>query len=262
MKDRIFYFLIFTLALLSVHGCASLGTYNPATGKSEFIFIPTAEEISLGQSLHQRILEEYKLSEDQAKIQRVNKIGQKLALVSDRQDYQYNFYLIEKDEMNAFTIPGGNIYFFSGLLDKLQSDDQVASVLAHEIGHCAARHTVKKFQAALGYDLINSLIMGALNVGEGTKRIINLSAGSLMNLVFSAYSRQDEYEADRLGVKYMYFSDYDPQAMIETFAILKKESKESGQTPLILRSHPFLDDRIKEAQKEIENVKTKFTQEH
>ena len=78
-----------------------------------------------------------------------------------------------------------------------------------------------------------------------------------MNIIFSAYGRQDEYQADRLGLKYMYFVEYNPGAMIETFEILEKESKDNGP-PLILRSHPYLKDRIEQVKIEIENIKTKY----
>ncbi len=238
-------------------GCSTLGTYNPATGRSEFILIPTSEEVLMGQSIHAQILTENQLSTNEESLARVDRVGQRLALLSDRQDYPYHFFLIEKDEFNAFTTPGGNIYFYTGLLNHLETDDQVASVLAHEIGHCAARHTVKKFQAALGYNLLGSIIFSQFEMGAIAQKIAGLSSNAVMNIVFSAYGRQDEFEADRLGIKYMYLAGYKLEAMGETFEILKKGSKEEGP-PLILRSHPYLEDRIEAAKKEIETVEAKY----
>jgi len=240
------------LSILALTGCASLGTYNPATGRKEFIFISTPEEISLGNNIHQQLMQQYNLSNQTAKAERVRRIGQRLAQVSDRQDYQYEFFLIDKDEMNAFTIPGGRIYIFSGLMDKLDTDDQIASVLAHEIGHCSARHTVKKFQAAMGYDLIGSIILG--QVGNGAKEIASMSSNMIMSVVFSAYGRQDEYEADRLGIKYLHLSRYDPNASVTTLKVLLDESKGAG-APTVLQSHPHLSDRIKAAEVEIRAIK-------
>ena len=237
-----------TVFLLS--GCASLGTYNPATGRNEFIFISTLEEVSLGNDVHQKLASEFKFSNNIAKTERVRRIGQRVAQVSDRQDYKYRFFLIEKDEMNAFTTPGGNIYLFSGLMDKLAEDDRIASVLAHEIGHCAARHTVKKYQAALGYNLVGSIVIGQVG-GEKAKEITSMSSNVIMNLVFSAYGRQDEYEADRLGVKYLRSAGYDPKASIAALEVLQRESKSAGG-PLVLRSHPYLSDRIEAIKKELE----------
>ncbi len=245
-------FLVLNLfVLFTVMGCASLGTYNPATGRKEFIFISTPEEVSLGNDLHQQLSQQFKISDQGKDKERINRIGQRLARVSDRQDYTYQFFLIEKDEMNAFTTPGGRIYVFSGLINKLTSDDQIASVLAHEIGHCAARHTIKKFQAALGYNLIGSIILG--QVGEGAKEIASMSTNMVMNIVFSAYGRRDEYEADRLGIKYLHQAGYDPDATIVTLQTLQRESKGVG-APTVLRSHPHIPDRIEAAKREIQLI--------
>ena len=263
MKEMLYRRLSFIYFLFSIFfglcftGCESLGTYNTATGKKEFIFVPTSEEIALGTEIHQQLLREYKMSQDAKRIETVNRIGGRLAQISDRQDYQYHFFLIEKDEQNAFTVPGGNVYIFTGLMDHLKTDDQIAAVLAHEIGHCAAKHTIKKFQAALAYDLIGNIVMKSVKLDARTEQIAAMSSGALMNLVSSAYSRQDELQADRLGVKYMYLSGFDLIGMIETLQILKTESKE-GRAPLILRSHPYLDSRIIAVKNEIMLVKDKY----
>ncbi|MBI5149954.1 MAG: M48 family metalloprotease [Candidatus Omnitrophica bacterium] len=230
--------------------------YNPATGHREFIMISTGEEVEMGKSVHQSIARQYKFPDSPAKLERLRRIGQRLAKVSDRQDYTYNFYLIEDKEMNAFTTPGGNVYMYTGLLDKLTSDDQVAAVLAHEIGHCAARHTVKKFQAALGYDLISRIVLSQIG-GDQAREITALSTNAVMNIVFSGYSRQDEFEADRLGVKYAYLACYDPRGSVETFKILEAGSQ-GPDVPLFLRSHPYLRDRIGMVEEEIRSAGQKY----
>ena len=222
-------------------GCSALGTYNPATGQNELIMISTQEEVAMGQQAHEQILKEYTLSTDEAMNRRVRSIGRRLALVSDRQDYTYQFFVLESKEYNAFTIPGGRIYMFSGLLKDLPSDDAVAAVLGHEIGHCAARHTIKKFQAAMGYNLIGSIILS--QVGDNAQSIVRMSTDGLMNLVFSAYGRQDEYQSDMLGLKYMNAAGYRLEGMIETLELLRDASKGSS-VPLILRTHPYAEDRI------------------
>ena len=146
-------------------------------------------------------------------------------------------------------MPGGNIYFFSGLLDKLNTDDEVAGVLSHEIGHCAARHNVKKFQASLGYNLIGSLVLNQLNPGAA-QQVAALSSNVVMNIIFSSYGRQDEFEADKLGVKYMRLAGYNPQGMLDTLEVLKKEGTGDGGA-LLFRSHPYTKDRIDAVKKEI-----------
>lgn len=232
--------------------------YNPATGRNEFIMVPTSEEVAMGRTAHQGIIRQNKLSTDQAVINRIQTIGQKIARISDRQDYKYNFFVIEADDLNAFTTPGGNIYIYTGLIKKLTTDDQIASVLAHEMGHCAARHTIKKFQAALGYDLVGNIIFSQLQMGQYTKQLTVLGSSAIMSLVFSAYGRRDELEADRLGIKYMILAGYNPIGSVQALEVLKNENKNDRKTPLILRSHPYLDDRIEQAKKEIINAQARF----
>jgi len=224
-------------------GCASWGTFNPATGQKEFIVIPTKNEVLMGSDLHKDIVKKYPLSKDPVNSERVRSIGRKLAAISDRQDYKYSFYLLESAEINAFTVPGGRIYIFSGLVNKLPSDDAIASVLAHEIGHCAAKHSVKKFQAALAYDFIGTIVLNLLSEKPRMQQIASLSSNAVMQIVFSSYSRQDEYEADRLGLKYMRLAGYNPQGMVDTLELLERESKGS-KIPLFLRTHPYVHDRI------------------
>ena len=90
----------------------------PATGRNEFIAIPTSEEVKMGQSVHQGLDQQYTISADSKYVERVNRIGIRIAMVSDRQDYQYNFFVVEGDAINAFTTPGGNVYLYTGLLEK------------------------------------------------------------------------------------------------------------------------------------------------
>jgi len=247
---------IFLICCLMFCGCASMGVYNPATGKNEFIYISTPAEISMGKDIHNSLLQKYEISQDKKYTQRLDRVGEPLALISDRQDVVYQFYAIKENGLNAFTVPGCSVYVYTGLMDKLENDDELAAVLAHEIGHCAARHSVKKFQAALGYDLIGRIVLSQID--GGAQQVAALSSNAIMSIVFSSYSRKDEYEADRLAVKYTYLSGYDPNAIIDTFKILQEGEKEGVRTPMIVRSHPYLEDRIKAVKTEIPAVKKKY----
>ncbi|MDP8264974.1 MAG: M48 family metalloprotease [Candidatus Aceula lacicola] len=222
-----------------------------ATERYEFILLSPEAEVSIGQDSHKSILKEYKISSDGEKQKRLNDIGKRLAGVSDQKAYDYHFFLIEKDELNAFTTPGGYVYFFTGLFDKLETDDAIASVVAHEIGHNSARHIAKKFQAALGYKIVGSIILSTVDMGGAfATQIASMSASALMNIVSASFSRQDEYEADSLSVKYMFLAGYDLNGIIESFDILMAESKGSS-VPAWLRTHPFIEDRIEVVKEEI-----------
>lgn len=209
--------------------------------------LSTASEVSMGADMYQSVSKEYSFSTSSDRVNRLNAIGERLSKVSDRQDYTYHFYLIEKDELNAFATPGGYIYFFTGLFDKLRTDDAIAAVIAHEIGHCAARHIAKKFQAALGYNIVSVIVLSQLD--GGAQAVASQSSDLMMNLAFSAFSRKDEYQADSLGIKYLFLAGYNPDGMIESFETLKKEEK-ADFIPPWFRTHPYIDDRIKRVKEE------------
>lgn len=255
LKDKYGFFIFLLLICFFFTGCSTV--YNPATGRSEFIVISTGEETAMGRQTHQQITASETVLADDVEAKRLERIGQRVAEVSDRQDYAYHFFLIKKDELNAFTTPGGYIYVYTGLMDKLGSDDRIAAVIAHEIGHGAARHIVKKFQAALGYSVASDLIFSRIGLGPTAQTLTNLGLNTVMSVVSKAYSRQDEYEADRLSIKYMYLSGYKVNAVVEVLEILQKES-EKDNAPLFVRTHPYLKDRIKAATNEIPRVKERF----
>ncbi len=245
------------IVLLTCSGCA---TYNTATGRNEVIFISTSQEVAMGRDINKQIAGSNKIVSEGVEFDRLNNIGQRIARVSDRLDFQYHFYLIDKDEMNAFTVPGGYVYFYTGLFRKLPSDDAIAAVVAHEVGHCAAKHTVKKFQGQMGYDVVRNVALRVLAWKvpmPGVQNIAALGADSLVGIAMTAYSRHDEYEADKLGIKYLYLAGFDLNGMIKTFEVLKEADK-GGKMPLFLRTHPLAQDRIEAAKKEIATIKEKF----
>jgi predicted Zn-dependent protease len=241
--------VILMVSIMVMAGCA---TYNPATGRNEFIFISTQEEVAMGQTYHEKLSREFNIIDDERYVQRLAQIGLAVTQVSDRQDYAYQFYVIRKDELNAFTTPGGYIYVYTGLMDRL-NDDQLGFVIAHEVAHCAARHVVKKFQAQMGYQFAGSLVLQRIS-NVSTQRLLSMSSGALMHLVFMAYSRADESEADRLGLKYMALAGFDMEGAVEALSVLYAESKDAARPPEIVNSHPDLKKRINQVREEIQNV--------
>lgn len=237
------------MMLLLATGCT---TYNAATGRNELIFISTQEEVGMGQTYHNQLMKEYTVIDEAKYVERLNRIGFAVAQVSDRQDYGYQFFVIQKDELNAFTTPGGFIYAYTGLMDRL-TDDQLAFVVAHEIAHCAARHVVKKYQAALGYNFVGSLVLNQIT-DISAQRLASISSNTLMSLIFAAYSRTDESQADRLGLKYMALAGFNMEGAVQSLEILYAEAK-GPRTPEILSSHPDLKKRIQELRVEIEKIR-------
>jgi len=237
--------IILILALFLLSGCVTY--YNPATQKKETLLIDTRSEVALGINMDMQVQSQYKVLHDPQKQSRLDNIGKKIAAASDRQDLTYHFKIIEDKELNAFTIPGGYIYVNSGLMERA-NDDELACVIAHEIGHTAARHTVKKLQAILGYQIVMNIVMGVNN---------NKTMLQAMDIVFNlsslGYGRQDETLSDKLAVKYAKKAGFNPYGMVTFFETLKKEAERKGANfnLVFLSSHPPIEERIKNAKNEI-----------
>jgi predicted Zn-dependent protease len=231
--------LIFPLFL---SGCATI--INPATGKKEFIMIGTQEEVSIGNQVATEVETNFKLSNNEALIERVNRIGMRVAKVSDRQDLTYHFKVLDNKDANALSTPGGYVYVNSGLMERAD-DDELAAVIAHEVGHIAARHSVQAMQANMATSLVAALVFSSVK----TKKEVSQGAAVALNLVMLGYSRGDEFEADKLGVRYAYRAGFDPYGMVHFLEKLQRENKENplDKGLVYLKSHPLYSERITKA---------------
>lgn len=235
---------------MSVLLCGCI-TFNPATQRKEVILISNANEMAIGRGVAKSLTKKEKLYTEANSLGRVEKIGFKVASVSDRQNVRYEFHILDNKELNAVSLPGGFIYINKGLLDKL-NDDELAFVLGHEIGHVAAKHAVKKLQANLAFDLLMNIALSATHAGQLNGAASAARAtGTAYNLINLGYSRKDEYFADLLGLKYAFKAGFSPKGAISALEKIKKE--ESGGVRLLtyLRTHPYVDDRIKAMRKNI-----------
>lgn len=230
---------------LILGGCVTV--YNPATERKETLLIDTKSEVELGRNMDRQIQRELKIVEERKAQDRLDSIGKRLASFSDRQDLVYIFKIIEDKEFNAFAVPGGYIYVNNGLMNAA-TDDELAGVVAHEIGHIAARHGVKKLQAVLGYQIVMSIALGLSGnqtMGQATDIIFNLAS--------LGYGRQDETLSDKLAVRYTKRAGYNPYGIVTFFEKLKKEAEKKGANfnLVFLSSHPPIEERIKNVKKEI-----------
>jgi predicted Zn-dependent protease len=234
---------VFTIFLLN--GCVSI--YNPATQRKESLLIDTESEVELGVKMDAQIERKLKILPDIQTQYRLNDIGSKVAGFSDRQDLAYHFKIVKDKELNAFAIPGGFIYVNSGLMN-VATDDELACVLAHEIGHIAARHSAKRLQTVMGYQIIMGIVLGVTG-----KQNIAQATDVVFELVNLGYSRKDEFLADRLAVRYAKRAGFNPYGMITFFEKLKNEAEKKGANfnLVFLSSHPPLEKRIKNIENEI-----------
>jgi len=226
------------LFIMSFALCGCVSEYNLATGRQETLLYGTEKEIKIGQAISRQLEQNYKLVPDRDANERVQAIMDRLEPVADRQDVVYTVRIIDRDEVNAVSLPGGYIYVFKGLLDKIDNDDQLAGVIAHEIGHITAKHAMKRLQASYGYTLLQIL---AVETGSAA---VTQGVNALYLTAFLAYSQQDEFEADRLAVKYTQAAGYDPQGMIRVLEILREESLEKVRPINYFRTHPYPNERI------------------
>lgn len=244
--------LIFLLVLtMSNFGCSE---FNPVTQKQEMIMYSTEREVKIGENMAQQVEKDYELVKDPSVIERINKIADKITSVSDRKDINYHVRVIkakeeEKEEgadVNAFALPGGYVYVYDGLVDFTDNDEELACVIAHEVGHIVAKHSIKKLQAIMGYTLLN---LAAMGVGDADfARGANYA---FLNILLG-YSREDELLADRLGVRYAKQAGYKPKAMIDFLGKLReKMRKEPIRRKSMYRTHPYTSDRIVAIKKEL-----------
>ncbi len=223
--------------LFFAYGCATTGPGRPGGG---LVLIPTQEEVNIGAQVARQVERKYPVLRNHPAADFVEEVGQRLARVCDRHDVTYHFRVLVGKEVNAFSLPGGWVYVFTGLLEKLDNTAQLAGVLGHEIGHIVARHAVKRLQIALGVGILYSLFVGE-RAGPLTQNAIRF----IMDLAMKGYSRANEREADRLGLLYEYRAGYNPQGIIQVMKILR--GIHHGRIPSwerFLLDHPPPQERI------------------
>lgn len=243
-------FLALTLGFLSLAALSGCST-NAATGKSQLTQMSPEEEIKLGTEAAPQLTEEFGGKVNSPELQAyVTEIGTRLAAVTE--DYNptlpWEFTLLDSPVINAFALPGGKVFLSRGLADKMTNEAQLAAVLGHECGHVTARHTAQRMtqQAILvgGGSILGSVADAVLGTG-GAGAKAGQTIGGIASL---SYSRDQEIEADRLGMRYMKVLKYDPTGAIEVQEILQRESGGS-RPPEILSTHPASETRIAELKK-------------
>ncbi|HWK55503.1 MAG TPA: M48 family metalloprotease [Hyphomicrobiales bacterium] len=235
------------LALL-LGGCAS----NP-TGGMDFVLMSKDSELRIGKEEHEKLMQAAQVYQDEKLTAYVEQVGQRLAAISHAPELEYHFTVIDSPDINAFALPGGYVYINRGLLTLLSSEDQLAAVLGHEIGHITARHAVRQQTAGRTARIVSTAATVASVVTTGTSVLgdtANLFGGALV----SGYGREMELEADGLGAQYLRKAGYDANAMVQVIEVLKNHEdfmkKTSNRAPAyhgLFASHPRNDTRLQQA---------------
>jgi predicted Zn-dependent protease len=236
------------LALLALLGC----TVNPATGQREIVLMSAQEEARAGAEAAKQVEQEMGLVRDAALAAYVQAVGSRLAALSPRRDVEYRFHVVNMPESNAFALPGGYIYVSRGLLALSRSEDELANVLAHEIGHVAARHSAQRQTRAAGVGLLSvlgTIAAGALGGAGAAQTVAQLGQVAGAGLIAS-YGRDQEREADRIGQQVAARAGYDPAAMSTFLSSLQRETElvlGRSPRPSFLDSHPSTPERVANA---------------
>lgn len=232
-------------ALLGVMMAASCAT-NPVTGKRELALVSESQEIAMGRQGATDVTATFGLYPDVGLQTYVNRIGQGLAARTERPQLAWEFHVVDDAAVNAFALPGGFIFVTRGLLAHMTNEAELASVLGHESGHVAARHSVQQMSrqqvAALGMGLGSVLSPVIAKYGQ--------VAGAGLGLLFLKNSRDDETQADQLGFRYALTDGYDTRQMISVFEMLQRTETLSGggRLPEWQATHPDPVNRIRDVQ--------------
>jgi len=222
----------------------SLFFYTHASG------ITIKEEEELSREVMKTVSRSFKLIEDPVIVDYVNKIAKRIMVVLPPQPFRYQFYVIKEDVYNAFATPAGHIFVNSGLIAAMESEEELAGILCHEISHVSARHISQKIERAKKVQLATmaGLIAGALLGAGGAGTAANaLAMGSMAagQSAMLAYSREDEMQADQLGLNYLARAGYNGKGLITMMQKMRdKQWFGTDQVPSYLMTHPASEDRI------------------
>lgn len=212
------------------------------------------DELRLGAQLHREATKRFRLTD--TGLARVDRLGQRLATASQRPKLVYKFHVIESREINGFSIPGGHVYVTTALL-KIANDDELASVLAHEVGHLVARHSLKTLKKSREYDGIAKTLGSITGIAGDTARDMGTALGRIVGEGFlTLHTRDEEREADYLGLHTMSRAKLNQQAMITLFRKLQRLSgEESDLLGSFFSDHPDMSERIANTRYEINRLR-------
>lgn len=212
------------------------------------------DEIKLGGQLHREVTKKYNLT-DQG-LARVERLGQRCAGAGLRSNLPYKFHVIQSREINGFSLPGGHIYITTALI-RLANDNELGSVLCHEVGHVVARHSLKTLKKSREYDDIANSLGELTGVAGSIARDLGVALGKMGGaLMLTVHSRDEEREADFLGVRSMPGANLDPEGMVTMFQkLLKIEERDSDLLGSLFSDHPDAQERIDNTRYEIARMK-------
>lgn len=238
-------YLSFAVAVLAFWAVSC--AMNPVTGKKEFMLLSAGDELALGKQTDPEIIKSYGHYDDAALNAYVSDIGKRIGALSHQPELDYSFKVLDSPVVNAFAVPGGFVYLTRGILAYFNDEAELAGVIGHEIGHIAARHSAQQYSRVQAAQL--GLGLGAM-LSKTFRKYAGLAEAG-MSLLFLSYSRDNERQADDLGVLYSSKAGYDAREMANMFVTLERLKPSDGRDglPAWFSTHPNPPDRIAAIQK-------------
>ncbi|MCB0327274.1 MAG: M48 family metallopeptidase [Bdellovibrionales bacterium] len=246
---RHFFIYIFIL------NCAACVTLNE-TGQSVFMLTSEEQEKELGEKGYQEVLSKEKISKDQKTIAILERVGHRIAKVAGKPDYQWEFTLIESDQLNAWCMPGGKVAVYTGILPYMQTEAGMAVVLGHEVAHATLRHSGQRISREMGIGTALQIFSGGSS-GDQNALLGLLGAGARFGTM--PFDRKHETQADLIGLKYMAKAGYDPKESVAFWQRFGKATQGSAP-PEFLSTHPGASTRIKDLQQNMSQALSLYNQ--
>ncbi|MCE2954730.1 MAG: M48 family metallopeptidase [Gemmatimonas sp.] len=213
----------------------------------------TAQEVAMGSQYAQQIEQQLPMVRDPEIVRYINVLGDSIARVVDDRSLTWRFNVVDQPEINAFAVPGGHIYVNRGLIERTTNMSELAGVLGHEIAHVTQRHSMKQMAAAQRANY--GLSIGCILAPSFCQGLAGTGVSVLAQAGFAKFSRDDETESDRFGVKYVTRAGIDPRGMPSMFRILLRERERNpGSVEAWFASHPIEESRIRTTEEEIDRI--------
>ncbi|HXI65057.1 MAG TPA: M48 family metalloprotease [Gemmatimonadales bacterium] len=246
-------FLLGLFAGIAAIGCA----INPATGGNQLMLVSESQEIQMGQQYDSQVVATIGVYPDPVWQRYIQQFGARLAATTERPNLPWTFRVVDDPAVNAFALPGGFVYVTRGLLAHLTSEAELAAVVGHEIGHVTARHTAAEMskQQVIGLGLaVGSMANSKVAKYAG-------AANQALGILYLKFSRDDESQADQLGLRYMGRGNYDPRQMSEVMRMLEQLSaaEGGGRLPEWQATHPSPENRLQAIDAQIATLPQNFS---
>ena len=236
---------VLVLLMAMAAGCATSGV-----NRGDINLVSLEEEWQLGQQLERDIAGQLRLVRDPAALAYINEMGRQIVAQTEMANLPWKFHIVADPSVNAFNIPGGHVYVHTGLIEQAGSAAELAGVMAHEISHGVARHGTERLTKTYGLNIVASLLLG-----QNPAVYEQILAQIVGTGAIAKFSRDDEREADDLGVNYMFDARYNPTGMVQMFETLLNERQRRPSTvEQFFSTHPLSEERIENVRARINRL--------